>query len=273
MKTSRHTISFPWLVLCVVNLFLWATQQKKKKTKQWNEDKFFIYFDIERFPCRFVDENQRPSIDICTIRNSPATRHESCPTPQFLFNYEALSCRKVVKTFKPPCEGRKNFDKWMSCLPACLCRGCYLCLEPVSQLLFVSLRLARDVTSSLASPMHTMIVYIDHDAFNCSMTSAYSRVVSLRSCSWSVVIYVRCGMFVQGRQHASSLAHRSQKKKKRVDRWLLIMYAASNNRLTWRNPRAPSAKQALSRVVCSSEFHWHWRFLLASAHEKQSSCA
>ena len=52
------------------HLFYWANRQEKN-TKQWNEDRFIIYFDIERLPCKFVDENQRPSIDICTIRNSP----------------------------------------------------------------------------------------------------------------------------------------------------------------------------------------------------------
>ena len=38
-------------------------------------------------------------------RKKSPTRHETCPYPN-LFNYEALSCRKVV-----PCEGRKNFGK------------------------------------------------------------------------------------------------------------------------------------------------------------------
>ena len=54
------------------------------------------YFDIVRFPCRFADKTQRPSTDICDDRKLLQTRHESCPVPNF---DEALSCRKVVRTF------------------------------------------------------------------------------------------------------------------------------------------------------------------------------
>ena len=58
-------------------------QSTGENTKQWNEDEFIIYFDIERLPCKFVDENQRPSIDICTIRNSPELGTNLAQPPNF----------------------------------------------------------------------------------------------------------------------------------------------------------------------------------------------
>ena len=76
---------------------------------------------------------------------------------------KAESCRKDVKALRPFCEGRKNFGEWASCLPACLCEGCYLYLEPVSQLLCVSMRPARTVTSALVSPKADCNLFLLHD--------------------------------------------------------------------------------------------------------------
>ena len=90
-------------------------------------------------------------------RKQPRNSTQMLPNPQFLLNFKALSCQKGGKNFKHPCEGRKIFDNRTSCLPACFCMWRYLCLEPVSRLLCVSMRLARAVTSALASPM---VVYI-----------------------------------------------------------------------------------------------------------------
>ena len=126
-------------------------------TKQWNEDKFIIYVGIERVSMQVCGWKSAPVDRHLHNQKQPWTRHESCPTPQFLFNYEALSCRKVVKNFlNLLVREEKNFHKWMSCLPACPCMGRYLCFEPVSRLLCVSIRLARAVTSALASPMATL---------------------------------------------------------------------------------------------------------------------
>ena len=70
-----------------------------------------------------------------------------------LLNYEALSCPKRWQNFLnlfQSCEGRKSFDKRTSFLPAFV--GRYLCLEPLSRLLCLSMRLAWSVTSALAGP-------------------------------------------------------------------------------------------------------------------------
>ena len=158
-KRSRQSISFSWAVFFAWWIFLSlviAGHSTGKNTKQWNEDKFIIYFDIEWFPWRFVDEYQRPSIDICTIGNNPEldTNLAHFPISVQLWGTKLL---RVVRTFKPSWPGRKNFDKWTSSLPA---RGQhafvrmerYLCLEPVFRLLCVSMHLAQSVMSALASP-------------------------------------------------------------------------------------------------------------------------
>ena len=46
----------------------------------------------------FVDEYPHPSIDVCTIENSPYST-QILPNPHYLFNDESLSCQKVAKTF------------------------------------------------------------------------------------------------------------------------------------------------------------------------------
>ena len=57
------------------------------------------YFDVEWFPCSLVrGRYPRPSIDVCTIGNSPIL-HTTLAQPHYLFNYESVSCRKVAKTF------------------------------------------------------------------------------------------------------------------------------------------------------------------------------
>ena len=48
--------------------FQWVTRQRKNAKNIAKTSS--SYFNIERFPCRFVDEYQRLSIDVCTIGNS-----------------------------------------------------------------------------------------------------------------------------------------------------------------------------------------------------------
>ena len=89
-----------------------------------------------------------------------SARSESAPNSARILHNPPISVQlwgtklsKSCQTFlKPPCERRKNFDNWMSCLhglPACLCRGRYLCFEPVSRLLCVLLGLWRQHLQAL----------------------------------------------------------------------------------------------------------------------------
>ena len=63
---------------------------------------------------KFVDENQRPSIDICTIRNSPELGTNLAQPTNFCSMMRHLAVEKLSKYFKTPGEGRKNFHKWTS---------------------------------------------------------------------------------------------------------------------------------------------------------------
>ena len=104
----------------------------------------------------FVDEYQRPSIDVCTIGNSP-TLHTNLSNPH-------LSVQLWVSKLSKRCQHflnllvkeKNNFDKWKSCLPACLCMGRYLCLEPVLPVAMRFHASCSAVTSALASPIERL---------------------------------------------------------------------------------------------------------------------
>ena len=126
-----------------------STEKKNAKIRAKTSSS---YFDIERFPCRFVDEYQRLSIDVCMIGNSD-TNLAYLPISVQLWGGKLLkTCQNF---FKAPCKGRKKFDEWTSCLPAYLCMGRYLCLEPLFQ---VALRTRFHVPRSAVTSPHCMPV-------------------------------------------------------------------------------------------------------------------
>ena len=101
---SRPTISFPWAVLFVVEslslLFVGHSKGKTHETMKRRQAHHTSTSNDFR-AALFVDEYPRPSIDVCTIGNSPTHVHSTqiFRNPHYLFNYESVSCRKVAKTF------------------------------------------------------------------------------------------------------------------------------------------------------------------------------
>ena len=95
--------------------------RKGKRTKQWNEDKFIIL------------RRRMISMQPCSWTNIRARRSTSARSDL------------LVK--------KNNFDKWTSCLPACLCMRRYLCLEPDLPVAMRFHASCSAVTSALASPV------------------------------------------------------------------------------------------------------------------------
>ena len=98
---SRPTISFPWAVLFVVDsLSLILVGHSKGKTHETMKRRQVHHISTSNdfHAALFVDEYPRPSIDVCTIENSP-TLPQIFPNPHYLFNCESVSCRKVANTF------------------------------------------------------------------------------------------------------------------------------------------------------------------------------
>ena len=83
---SRPTISFPWAVLCVVDYLSLilvghskGTTHETMKRRQVHHTSTSNDFQA----ALFVDEYSRPSIDVCTIGNSP-TLHTNLSEPPFI---------------------------------------------------------------------------------------------------------------------------------------------------------------------------------------------
>ena len=96
-----HAISLPWAVLCVVNFLIACSSGPIDRRKHETMKRRRIHH-ILRHRTTSMQVRGRKSAPVdrhLHDQKQPRTRHESCPTPQFLFNDEALSCRKVVKMF------------------------------------------------------------------------------------------------------------------------------------------------------------------------------
>ena len=97
---SKPSISFPWAFLCVVGFLSLievghSTGKKHETMKRRQVHHTSTSNDFHA--ALFVDEYPRPSIDVCTIGNSPIST-QILPNPHYLFNCESVSCRKVAKT-------------------------------------------------------------------------------------------------------------------------------------------------------------------------------
>ena len=80
---SRPTISFPWAFLCVVDsLSLILVDHSKGKTHETMKRRQVHHTSTSKdfHAALFVDEYPRPSIDVCTIGNSP-TLHTNLSQP------------------------------------------------------------------------------------------------------------------------------------------------------------------------------------------------
>ena len=81
---SRPTISFPWAILCVMDsLSLILVDHSRGKTHKTMKRRQVHHTSTSNdfHAALFVDEYPRPSIDVCTIRNSPNTPNKSFRTP------------------------------------------------------------------------------------------------------------------------------------------------------------------------------------------------
>ena len=82
----RPSISFPWAVLCVVDyLSLILVGHSKGKTHEAMKRRQVHHTSTSNdfHAALFVDEYPRPSIDVCTIGNSP-TLHTNLSEPPFI---------------------------------------------------------------------------------------------------------------------------------------------------------------------------------------------
>ena len=100
-EPSRPTISFPWAVLCVVDsLSLILVGHSKGKTHETMKRRQVHHTSTSNdfHAALFVDEYPRP---LGTSTRSETAPHSTqiLPNPQYLFNYESVSCRKVANTF------------------------------------------------------------------------------------------------------------------------------------------------------------------------------
>ena len=100
-STSWPSISFPWAVLCVVDFFVTLSsgpldretiRNNETKTSSSNRS---TSNDFQSGSWMKISARRSTSALSETSPNST----QILPNPQFLFNFETLSCRKVVKTF------------------------------------------------------------------------------------------------------------------------------------------------------------------------------
>ena len=126
--------------------------------KQWNQDKFIIYFDSERFSCRFVDENQRPSTDVCMMWNSPILDTNLAQTPISVQLWGSKLSKSCQDLFLPSLWGKKRTltNEHPVSLHAFVW-GRYLCLEPGFPVAVRFHASCSAVTSALASPIALII--------------------------------------------------------------------------------------------------------------------
>ena len=152
---SRPTISFPWAVLFVVDsLSLLFVGHSKGKTHESMKRRQAHHTSKSNdfHAALFVDEYPRPSIDVCTIGNSP-TLHTNLSEPPLSVQLWVSKLSKRCQHFLKLLVKKKQLWEVKSCLPACLCMGRYLCLEPVLPVAMRFHASCSAVTSALASPM------------------------------------------------------------------------------------------------------------------------
>ena len=91
---SRPSISFPWALLCMVDCH---STGKTHETMKRRQVIILRRRMISMQPCSWTNIRARRS----TSARSETAPHSTqiLPNPCYLFNYESVSCQKVVKTF------------------------------------------------------------------------------------------------------------------------------------------------------------------------------